>query len=294
MQKTFLLTLLTMSLALTLGACTLGEDAPVVPAETEIEETELVETEPEAESTEETASGDIQESEDSELTPDSVNSVDIMGFIALDWRIDGGDGKEYITKDELLDFDKSAVFKVNASSFGRYGAQSSSFEAQSINSTFGGYACFVDYNGRIKEDSENIVAEENAMLGTWYSYIGDGSDVMFDPCMIVTVPNVTYNDFVSILNSLSEMLQLPDDELSPPESLSRLKDEYGADTVFTDFIDEQIYINSTRIVGTDWTYSIHLIDEDMLQGAQNEGLDLNPLSIPLYNRMEIYIQYPQY
>lgn len=225
-----------------------------------------------------------------------VNQVDIMGFIGLDWRVEGGDGKEYVTKDEILSFDKSAEFRGANSGLSRNGVQSSCFEAISINSTFGGYECFVDYKGRIKEDSENIIAKENASIyGTSYSYIGDGSDVLFDPCMLVTVPNVTYNDYVSILDSISETVKLsPDNKLSPPAMLSLLRDDYGADTVFTDIIDKRIYIGSIEIPDSDWTISIDLIDEDMLQGAQNEGLYGNPLSVPIYNRMNIYIEHVQY
>ncbi len=224
---------------------------------------------------------------------DGVNQVDIMGFIGLDWRVDGGDGKEYVTKDEILSFDKSAEFRGANSGLSRNGVQSSCFEAISINSTFGGYECFVDYKGRIKEDSENIIAEENASIyGTSYSYIGDGSDVLFDPCMLVTVPNVTYNDYVSVLDSISETVKLPpDNKLSPPAMLSLLRDDHGADTVFTDFIDKRIYLGGIEIPDSDWMISIYLIDEDMLQGAQNEGIYVNPLSIPIYNRMNIYIDH---
>ena len=36
-----------------------------------------------------------------------VHKVNIEGFDDLNWRIDGGDGKPYVTKDEILEFDKN-------------------------------------------------------------------------------------------------------------------------------------------------------------------------------------------
>lgn len=215
-----------------------------------------------------------------------VHKVNIEGFDDLNWRIDGGDGKQYVTKDEILEFDKNAVFIGPDLSFMQYGDKYSSFEIMSTNCTLWGKECFVTYSGRIRADSKYITEEENALYGIAYMYNGDGSDILFDPKMIITVPNITYNDFIYVLENISELTDVDFEsffDTNLNQKMQRIRDAYTDNTIFID-TGEPIWfaIGGGKI-------TIEIFGGQELKGAQSDALNDNPLTMRVYNMMKIHI-----
>jgi hypothetical protein len=215
-----------------------------------------------------------------------VHEVDITGFDELNFRIDGGDGKPYVTKDEILEFDKNAVFIGPDRSFTQYRDKYSSFEIMSTNCTLWGKDCFVKYSGRIRGDSEYITEEENALYGIAYMYNGDGSDILFDPKMVITIPNITYNDFVYVLENVSELMDVDFEsffDTNLNRKMQRIRDAYTDNTIFID-TGEPIWftIGGGKI-------SIEIFGAQELKGAQSDALNDNPLTMRAYNMMKIHV-----
>ncbi len=207
------------------------------------------------------------------------NEIDVEGFFELDWKSEENGAKVYVTKDEIIDFDKSATFVGGNHSFAVTGNTQGGFNIISENRSLWGHGgCLVKYYGSLKEDSENIVPEDNAMYGTVYEYTGDGSDVMFSRMINVYVPNVTYNDYVDIWQKVLEY-QYGDKaaEYSQsypiPYEIVEAKDAYGEDTVLKEI---QNHGDIGRI-------SLTLTTGDDMQDSEYIGC----LPQPLENRLKI-------
>ncbi len=210
------------------------------------------------------------------------NEIDVEGFFELDWKSEENGAKVYVTKDEIIDFDKSARFTGANHSFAVSGNGKSGFNIISKNRSLWGHeGCLVKYFGDLKEDSENIVTEDNAMYGTVYKYTGDGSDVMFKRRFKVYVPNVTYNDYVDIWQKVIEY-QYGDKATEYLQNhpihyeIIEAKDTYGEDAVLKEI---QIPADIGRM-------TLYLTTGDDMQDSEYIGA----LPQPLENRLTIYFE----
>ena len=217
---------------------------------------------------------------------EEIRQVDIEGFKKLPLKTNSANGKPYITKDDILKFDTNAEFRGPDSTFMHNGAELSSFRIVSTDHTLWGKDCFVRYFGRVRADSENLVGEEKGVYGTIYEYTGDGSDILFDPEMVITIPNITYNDFIYVLENISKLENVDFERFFDTDQYPfiNLRDSYTDDTVLTDIGDPiKFTVGDDRIV-------IEVVDEDRLSDNQYTGLNLKPIPARIYNRMNIFVR----
>lgn len=134
-----------------------------------------------------------------------ITEVDIKGFIDLDRSLTD-DNKPYLTKDELLSFDKSARY-VGTVPEHSYNYSVFTFFIENRDQSMFGHNGFLYYPVEIdaNEVIENTEEYPHDFYSPCYKYIGDGSDIPFGDDMIFTIVNATYNDYVDVLEKVAEL-----------------------------------------------------------------------------------------
>ncbi len=227
-----------------------------------------------------------------------TKEIDIMEFINLDWNFEEDAEYPYLTKDEILAFDKHAEFVMPDPSTSNCDFD---FNIRNTNCSLFGYNGVLEYFGSIQDQdkSENVTERNNPMYGTLYEYCGNGSDVLFYPKVQFTIPNVTYNQFLDIQNKISDFTN--DDsafrfssyyEKYVSEELSEAVDALGADTVigFPPVELDIIRSNIKSIPNSGWSITIEFLNDMTRQNnAQYWGKYVSDyyLPKPLYNILVI-------
>lgn len=237
------------------------------------------------------------------VTPseDSNTAFDIVEFINLDWKYSAENNSLFLTKNDILDFDKTAYYYGTKSI---YAGESEHFyfDILSEDRTLFGNEGLLKYSGSISAEtfSESIISESNEFYGTLYEYVGNGDEVPFSPYMSFTVPNVTLSQFLDIINEVSVFTGQDTDsflfvsyasEVRKTASISELNELLSiedTEKVIDDPSLSVIVANGVTISDhPEWRIGISLISQERHLAPHFAYDPLDPWEFPIINRLII-------
>ncbi len=237
------------------------------------------------------------------VTPseDSNTAFDIVEFINLDWKYSAENNSLFLTKNDILDFDKTAYYYGPTSIYAGP-REPIYFYILSEDRTLFGYEGLLEYSGSINTEnfSESIISEPDEYYGTLYEYVGNGDEVPFSPNMYFTVPNVTLSQFLDIINEVSVFTGQDTDSFlfvsysytgTKTASISELNELLSiedTEKVIDDPSLSVIVANGVTISDhPEWYIGIRLISQErhLLPHFAYDPLD--PWEFPIINRLTI-------
>ena len=226
MFKKTLAIILTLLILISLGACSLWDGDTTTESEVE---SEVVTTFDTTEVTAELLTTEAESSAVNTYVPLAVDITkgDIKGFINLDRSLTD-DNKPYLTKDEILSFDKLARY-VGTVPEHSYNYSEFTFFIESRDHTMFGYDGFLYYPVKIdaNEVIDNTEDYPHDFYSPCYKYIGDGSDIPFGDDMMFTIQNATYNDYVDVLSGVAKLAGTNENDINIIHDLTFKKLEYS-------------------------------------------------------------------
>ena len=306
LKKTLAILLVILTLFISC-ACTYSENTTSVSSDTESEVIESESLSSESESESEVVTSKITEvNTDTQADTREVSAkgpyeeIDIMGFVGLDRKFEEGDKYPSLTKDEILSFDKNAYY-IGTAPIHSDAAQRFRFFIGNNNCSLFGHNGFLYYSGELKADglSENVTDYSHELYHPCYEYIGDGSEVLFESDMVFTIPNVTYNEYLDILNKAAEFTKQDVNDIKiiydrKYTNLTDLAKDLNIDN-YDDVVNVdsfEIYTNSISIPDcNDYPFYIKIdwLSESHFSGDNRRHLDIYPFDEDIYNCVVIRV-----